>query len=52
MNAPAHADHKLEHSLKGVSIPSCPAVLAQLMDELRQPQVSGKRIAAPCAKSQ
>lgn len=46
MNAPAHADHKLEHSLKGVSIPSCPAVLAQLMDELRQPQVSGKRIAA------
>lgn len=32
--------------LKRIGIPTCPAVLAQLMDELRQPQVSGKRIAA------
>lgn len=31
---------------KGIDIPSCPGILAQLMDELRQPQVSGKRIAA------
>jgi HD-like signal output (HDOD) protein len=34
----------LENAVKGVTIPSCPGVLSQLMDELRQPQVSGKRI--------
>mgnify|MGYP000844072537 FL=1 len=37
-------DSKQAH--KGIDIPSCPGILAQLMDELRQPQVSGKRIAA------
>ena len=50
MNAPARSEPKQEQALKGVSIPSCPAVLGQLMDELRQPQVSGKRIAALIGK--
>ncbi len=50
MNAPARKEHNLEQAVKGVNIPSCPAVLAQLMDELRQPQVSGKRIAALIGK--
>ncbi len=50
MNAPARSEPKQEQALKGVNIPSCPAVLGQLMDELRQPQVSGKRIAALIGK--
>lgn len=32
--------------LKGISIPSCPSVLARLMDELRHPHTSVKRISA------
>ncbi len=41
---------KNKHAHKGVDIPSCPGVLAQLMDELRQPQVSGKHIATLIGK--
>lgn len=36
----------LDGALKGMTIPSCPAILARLMDELCQPRVSTKRIAA------
>lgn len=50
MSTPARSANNLEQAVKGVNIPSCPAVLAQLMDELRQPQVSGKRIAALIGK--
>ena len=46
MSTPARSEPNLEQAVKGVNIPSCPAVLAQLMDELRQPSVSGKHIAA------
>lgn len=50
MSTPARSEPNLEQAVKGVNIPSCPAVLAQLMDELRQPSVSGKRIAALIGK--
>lgn len=36
----------LEHALKGVNIPACPAVLVQIMDELNSPDASDRRIAA------
>ena len=36
----------LEHALKGVNIPACPAVLVQIMDELNNPDASDRRIAA------
>lgn len=35
----------LEKALRGITIPSCPNILTQLMDELRGAQTSGKRIA-------
>jgi HD-like signal output (HDOD) protein len=35
----------LEESLRGVTIPSCPAVLTELMAELRKPLTNGKRVA-------
>ncbi len=50
MSTPARREPNLEQAVKGVNIPSCPAVLAQLMDELRQPSVSGKRIATLIGK--
>lgn len=50
MSTAVRSGPNLEQAVKGVNIPSCPAVLAQLMDELRQPQVSGKRIAALIGK--
>jgi len=39
-----------KHAHKGIDIPSCPGILAQLMEELRQPQVSGKHIATLIGK--
>lgn len=36
---------KEEKALKGVNIPSCPAVLTELLSELRKPQANGKRVA-------
>lgn len=39
------ADSRLEDILKGINIPACPAVLAELMGELRKPLTSDKRIA-------
>lgn len=38
-------ESRLEEALKGVTIPSCPAVLTELLGELRKPQANGKRIA-------
>ncbi len=50
MDTPVRSDRSLDQALAAVPIPSCPGVLAQMMDELRQPQVSGKRIAALIGK--
>ncbi|MFU2487426.1 HDOD domain-containing protein [Thauera sp. WH-1] len=50
MSTPARRADDIEAALKGIHIPSCPNVLAELMGELRQPQVSGKRIAALIGK--
>lgn len=36
---------RLEDTLKGINIPACPAVLAELMGELRKPLTNGKRVA-------
>jgi putative nucleotidyltransferase with HDIG domain len=38
-------ESRLEEALRGVSIPSCPAVLTELMAELRKPMANGKRVA-------
>lgn len=38
-------ESRLEEALKGVSIPSCPAILTELLSELRKPQANGKRVA-------
>lgn len=38
-------DSRIEEALKGVSIPSCPAILTELLGELRKPQANGKRVA-------
>ncbi|ANQ85942.1 HDOD domain-containing protein [Azoarcus olearius] len=38
-------ESRLEEALKGVSIPSCPAILTELLAELRKPQANGKRVA-------
>jgi HD-like signal output (HDOD) protein len=37
-------DIAADKTLKGISIPSCPAILTQLMDELRSSSVNGKKI--------
>ncbi|HRP23706.1 MAG TPA: HDOD domain-containing protein [Thauera sp.] len=50
MSTTARRADDIEAALKGIHIPSCPNVLAELMAELRQPQVSGKRIAALIGK--
>lgn len=38
-------ESRIEEALKGVSIPSCPAILTELLGELRKPQANGKRVA-------
>ncbi|MBC9073777.1 HDOD domain-containing protein [Thauera sp. CAU 1555] len=38
-------ESRLEQTLRGINIPACPAVLGELMGELRKPLTNGKRVA-------